>query len=566
MIKVRSTNRLGNWKICAGLGLVFLNLCIPSLSFGGSLLQDLVQSAMVRELMIERQDLTQFKDSKQQGKFLDSVFGKVVSELGNPELSHPEKSEILEEMSGILFHPFNHINSLDDVSRLPVEEQKILMEKYQNLSKKEQELIGISGSMKDVSLVKKTDPVDPKINERRKFLQGVTEHCEIALSQETKGVDAIHIQQLKKVFQHVKSQLAKIALTPLDSRIIELDGGAPVNFSNGMDREAFARLEASYKKNHLLQELIWLYERSGMKSEADLEKARLHSLLSTSPVRSKSHLGIEGGGDVISVEFENGVKAVFKSEANRKHEISAYVIDQLFSFGMVPMTIEREIDGKMGSLQYFVRDGSTTHNSGVRTPYLYPWIHFVKRPGYPSNLDGMEITNQRYRQLLSPAPAPLVLFDYLVQHGDRWPERKNFVLRTNGQTVAIDHEGIFISGGRVASLVDQIVSNPLSLYPGDRVYAHLQGVSDESIRLALASHASASEIEGLLQRRGIFLKSMAEVSRISEPSAEAIAKQLQKHKNLTGLDQSSPSDEQGIRALTEALDRKPLPLLDLSKH
>lgn len=508
MKKLLNKNRLtSNWKVYFCLIFSINYLLVPSVGLSSPVLQNLIESAMIREFMIERQDVSQIKDSKSQENFIKYLFNKATAELGHPELSHSEKDEIFGEIRGILFNPMNHLGGEDELLALSLEEQQTLMEKLSKLSTKEQDLAKIFLQMKDVNLIRVTDPIDPRLSEKRRFFKGVAEQCELARSKAGVGGELL---QLNKVVHQVNSQLTEIALTPLDSRMIEIDGGDSLDLSKQLDREAFARLETSYRANHLLQELVWLYERSGKSDQASAEKAHLHRLLKEAPVRSKSRVGIQGGVNEPEIlELEGGVKAVFKSgvlERGRDNEIAAYVIDQLFSFNLVPMTVEREIEGKLGSLQYFVRDTSTVHSNGVRTVDLFPWIHFVKRSDYPAALGGMEGLNERYRRLLGEAPSSLLLFDFLAQVGDRWPERKNFMFRMNGQPVAIDHEGLFCNS--LDGLVDRAKSDPRSLYPGNRIFGHLQDVSDQSIRQALAPYVASEKIEGLIGRRADFLKWM----------------------------------------------------------
>src|SRR5205809_2565854 len=57
-------------------------------------------------------------------------------------------------------------------------------------------------------------------------------------------------------------------------------------------------------------------------------------------------------GPVPTKQLDNGVE--FQFQDSWRTEIAAYELDKLIGLGMVPATVERVVDGKRGSLQFFV--------------------------------------------------------------------------------------------------------------------------------------------------------------------------------------------------------------------
>jgi hypothetical protein len=123
----------------------------------------------------------------------------------------------------------------------------------------------------------------------------------------------------------------------------------------------------SYLERGNLQEAIWLLEQiPARKSDTEHWKTHLHHVLTT------GHFDVQdsavGGANPHKqlLEFEHGIQALYKpniTEADSQYhftvdyhaEVAAYALDQLLKLGIVPMTVERTIDGIPGSLQYFVK-------------------------------------------------------------------------------------------------------------------------------------------------------------------------------------------------------------------
>ncbi|MBI2602409.1 MAG: hypothetical protein HYW48_05070 [Deltaproteobacteria bacterium] len=156
-----------------------------------------------------------------------------------------------------------------------------------------------------------------------------------------------------------------------------------------------------------MQEAIWLLEDAGNEQDARSLKQALFSMMTQATIADDGVIELGGGRTVTKlVYFDSGIKGVFKPAISHpsecyRCEIAAYIIDQLGKFALVPMTVEKKIGGKIGSLQYFV-EGARDVN---------------KEPNYQKSFN-------------------LSAFDYIIRNMDR--TAKN-VLIANEREVAIDH-------------------------------------------------------------------------------------------------------------------------------
>ncbi len=108
--------------------------------------------------------------------------------------------------------------------------------------------------------------------------------------------------------------------------------------------------------------------------------SRLEKILKEKEVEHISPLG--GGVNSTSiVELSDGTRAVWKPHyetwsSNYRAEVLAYEIDAKFSFDMVPVTVEREINGQKGSLQLFMdsTDNGMLHQSQLDKQSFFDFI------------------------------------------------------------------------------------------------------------------------------------------------------------------------------------------------
>jgi len=167
-----------------------------------------------------------------------------------------------------------------------------------------------------------------------------------------------------------------------------------------------------------LQEAIWLYQDDpqGAQTASDL-KQQLYSILSTqSYTVENSNLG--GAYEKYILDFQNGIKAVFKPTNDVYPEYTAYQLDQLGQFGIVPMVVVRTVNGRQGTVQYFLNGMSAG--------------------------DVSQISSTNFRRM--------VIFDYLMRNRDR--DTSNFLYWSDlNRVVAIDNGASFF---RSCGIPDEI--------------------------------------------------------------------------------------------------------------
>lgn len=85
-------------------------------------------------------------------------------------------------------------------------------------------------------------------------------------------------------------------------------------------------------------------------------------------------------GPIPAKQLDNGVELQFQD--SWRTEIAAYELDKLIGLGMVPATVQRTVDGKQGSLQFFVdsvMDEQQRLKKNIRPPNPILWNQQVQK-------------------------------------------------------------------------------------------------------------------------------------------------------------------------------------------
>ena len=181
---------------------------------------------------------------------------------------------------------------------------------------------------------------------------------------------------------------------------------------DGLDNESYQLL-----KDGLYQEAIWSFADNKEQEKSIFVRAFLRNIMEQCSISKKdvSYLGMGGVTNPMLVQLPYDVGGVFKEKkklhpsSNYKSEIAAYLLDELVGFNLVPMTIKKEILGKKGSIQYFVKSTQAA------------------------------LKFNDYRK-----SGNLMVFDYLIGNRDR---TGNNVLVVKNREVGIDH-GLALQIGR----------------------------------------------------------------------------------------------------------------------
>jgi len=169
-----------------------------------------------------------------------------------------------------------------------------------------------------------------------------------------------------------------------------------------------------------------------------------------------------------------------------QYEIAAYEMDKLIGLDMIPPTVEREWNGKKGSLQFWIHGGMND---------LERMEQKIKIPD--AHLDLWE-----KRKYLTRA------FDCLIANEDR--TKQNIRYTNDWRTILIDHSRAFrssrvytnrlIYGHNGIKEIKLIRKLPVGFV------TRIRGLDIEMIREAAGNYLDDREIKAILKRRDLLLK------------------------------------------------------------
>ena len=172
--------------------------------------------------------------------------------------------------------------------------------------------------------------------------------------------------------------------------------------------------------------LIWHFNQKN-RCWNDIDFKKTEQLLLTSAIEQKIPLKIyppsEEKSDVFLLFFKNGLRAVFKPDRpvlEQASALRAYHLSQLMNFKLVPPTVIRTIDGKKGTLQFFVEgvmgydyDLSNLSFFYKRNIYIFNFI----LGGFDSDPDDIVIGKNCNYPALIDNDGNMVLVSF-IQYGD----------------------------------------------------------------------------------------------------------------------------------------------------
>ncbi|MGD9345931.1 MAG: hypothetical protein PVH84_08730 [Candidatus Aminicenantes bacterium] len=174
-----------------------------------------------------------------------------------------------------------------------------------------------------------------------------------------------------------------------------------------------------------------------------------------------------------------------------QYEIAAYEMDKLLGLNMIPPTVEREFEGKRGSLQFWITSEMSDlerMEKGIRIPQ--------------KNLESWN--KQKY---LTRA------FDCLIANEDR--TQQNIRYTDDWRTILIDHSRSFRSNDKFKK---QLVFGKRGLL-AQKLFRRLPKVFVEKVRSlnfdtikqAVGPYLSDEEIEAILVRKDLLLEEIGEM-------------------------------------------------------
>lgn len=181
-----------------------------------------------------------------------------------------------------------------------------------------------------------------------------------------------------------------------------------------------------------------------------------------------------------------------------RYEIAAYRMDKLLGLNMIPPTVERELEGKKGSLQYWVTS------------------EFSLLEVMEENIEMPAST----RELREKGKYLARVFDSLIANEDR--TQQNILYTKDWRTILIDHSRSFRSSEKFTKNLMYgkngiIGDNPFRRLPREFV-EKIERLDHEKIRSAVRDYLTEKEIEAILIRKKLILD---EIKAMIEEKGEA---------------------------------------------
>jgi len=181
--------------------------------------------------------------------------------------------------------------------------------------------------------------------------------------------------------------------------------------------------------------------------------------------------------DVYNVTFEGGVTGVWKPHeevwrSNYRTEVLAYELSELFAYERVPLTVDRQINGKLGSVQLF------------------------KESSKEAELGEFELYMQS-------------LFDFIIDHRDR--HFANYLVSLEKTIVSIDN-GVSLSGklGGGPLDIDEVLLGLTAFQATEKGKKFLDNIRkyalSKQLKEEVSAYVGAEDAQNLLDRMQFIIK------------------------------------------------------------
>ncbi len=280
--------------------------------------------------------------------------------------------------------------------------------------------------------------------------------------------------------------LTRRVLERMDGRVIEIDTGmltaAYQGSGNALVIEGDSMFVVGEKASADYQPVAHP-RRVGLRAET-LTANRLHQILVNGEITPTSTP--ESGKTIVNVTyFGESIAAVFEENARGKSffpDLAAYRLDLMLGLGMVPVTVEREIGGRHGSLQFV--PGSMLNDED----------RDAKRRG-----------NAAWCPLAEQWQA-MYIFDSLIYNQGR--DRKNMLYSIdNWQLILTEHKNAFSTSRGLPTYVANLEDRSGNKFElGGGWQKALSELTDDYLKEELGDVLDKRRIKALAKRRDDLLK------------------------------------------------------------
>jgi hypothetical protein len=238
-------------------------------------------------------------------------------------------------------------------------------------------------------------------------------------------------------------------------------------------------------------------------------RPEIEKLLKTSEIIDFKEIGsgvtrpfrlfLESENDSLSGAWKNPEGMMDGVLEGWRFEIAAYEMDKLLGLDMIPPTVEREFQGKRGSLQMWVTSEMSDldrMNEGITIPLTYA-------------------TRWNHHKYLMRA------FDSLIGNEDRTQE--NIRYAENWRIIMIDHSRSFRSTWKYTNRLmygkNGVKEKKLFRKLPREFVNRVRELTFRSIQDAVGSYLQKNEIDAILKRKKLFLNEIEEMIREQGESA-----------------------------------------------
>lgn len=167
-----------------------------------------------------------------------------------------------------------------------------------------------------------------------------------------------------------------------------------------------------------------------------------------------------------------------------KAEVAAYELDKLLNLNMVPVTVERRVDGE----------------SGAATMWVTPAQRFTDLGGRPTPPD-------EFRRWWNHQVRSAVMFDNLICNTDS--NLGNWLVDPAWNIILIDHSRAFTTDTKMVHPMDRIILG---------LWVRMRALTEESLTETLGEWLNGREIRAILARRD---RMAEEIAKLVEANGES---------------------------------------------
>ncbi len=306
------------------------------------------------------------------------------------------------------------------------------------------------------------------------------------LIEEDKLVAALNELEADRVVIGHTPTLTRRVLERMDGRVIEIDTGMLNVAYNGSGSALVIEGGSMFvigEKASADYQPVSHPRRVGFRSDT-LTANQLHQILVNGEITPTSTP--ESGKTIVNVtHFGENIAAVFEENAKGKSifpDLAAYRLDTMLGLGMVPVTVEREIGGKHGSLQFIPDSMLNDEDRDARRKGGSAWCP------------------------LSEQWQAMYIFDSLIYNQGR--QRKNMLYSTdNWQLILAEHKLSFSTSRGLPTYVANLLERSVvKLELGAGWRKALSELTDDYLNEELGDVLDRRRIRALARRRDDLLK------------------------------------------------------------